>query len=282
LSADGSLLLAFDILYNTDGSGALQLSTPFNSLTPGSPVMNAAGTRFVYPFVLPGTYSQGLSQLASAEINPVSLGAAPVIFNPAVNPGFVIPDDPQPGVVTAGVNTANHVIGVSYATVRDGLVDDPVTGSVFLVDDGTHGDQVANDGIFTSNNVTVGYKTPPGPRTMRLFAQVLDAAGIRHGTLVDVAPFFVLSQQPMGPTPRLNGLNANSGPAGSQMTIDGSGFDPQPANNQVIVGSRLARVMSASPAQVVILIPPDLLAGAATVVVASQGQTSNALPFMVR
>src|ERR1019366_5508793 len=33
LTADGSQALAFDILYNTDGSGALQLSTTFNPLT---------------------------------------------------------------------------------------------------------------------------------------------------------------------------------------------------------------------------------------------------------
>ena len=282
LSADGSLLLAYDILYNTDGSGALQLSTLFNSLTPGSPVMNAAATRFVYSFVPPGTYSQGLSQLASAEINPLSLGAAPSIVSPTVDPDFVIPDGPQPGVVTAGVNTANRVIGVNYATVHDGLVDDPVTGSVFLVDDGTNGDQTAGDGIFTSNNVVVGSRTLPGPRTLRLFAQVADAAGVRHGTLVDVAPFFVLSQKPTGPAPRLDVLSATSGPAGSQITISGSGFDSLAANNQVIVGSRMARVMSASATQLVIVVPPDLPAGPASVMVATQGQTSNTAPFTVR
>ncbi len=281
LSADGSLLLAFDILYNTDGSGALQLSTPFNALTPGSPVMNAAGTRFVYPFVLPGTYSQGLTQLASAEINPLNLGTAPVVVNPTVNPGFVIPGD-SPAVVTAGVNTANRILGVSYTTVRDGLVDDPVTGSVFLTDDGANGDQAAGDGIFTSNNVVVGSRVAPGPRTLRLFAQVLDTAGIRHATLVDMAPFFVLSQNPTGAAPQLNGLNAGSGAAGSQMTITGSGFDPLPANNQVIVGSRIARVVSASAVQLLILIPPDLPAGSAPIVVASQGLTSNAIPFTVK
>src|SRR5207249_2996661 len=90
LSADGRLLLAYDILYNTDGSGALQLSTLLNSLTPGRPVMNATATRFVYSFVPPGTYSQGLSQLASAEISPSSLGAAPVILNPSVNPAYAV------------------------------------------------------------------------------------------------------------------------------------------------------------------------------------------------
>src|SRR5260370_392498 len=122
----------------------------------------------------------------------------------------------------------------------------------------------------------------PSPCPFRLFAHVREPAGIQHATLVDMAPFFVRSQKPTGPAPQCNGLNAGSGGAGSQMTITGSGSDPLPANNQVIVGSRIARVVSASPVQLLILIPPDLPAGPASIVVASQGQTSNAIPFTVK
>jgi hypothetical protein len=82
-------LLAFDILYGTDGTSPLQLAIPYNTLMPGSPVMNATATRFVYPFVIPGTYSQGLAQLASLEINPASLGAAPSIVSPMIGPAYV-------------------------------------------------------------------------------------------------------------------------------------------------------------------------------------------------
>jgi hypothetical protein len=181
------------MLYNTDGSGALQISTTFNSLTPGSPVMNSTAKRFVYPFVFPGTYSQGLTQLASLEINPASLGAAPAIVNPSVNPGYVTPGGAG-ATVTAGVTTANRVIGVSYAIVRDGLVEDPVNGVVFLADDGTSGDVTAGDGIFTCNSVIVSATATSGPRLLRLFAQVSDAAGMRHATMVDVTPFSVISQ----------------------------------------------------------------------------------------
>ena len=140
LSADGSLLLAYNILYNTDGSGALQLSTLLNDLTPGQPVMDVTATRFVYPFVVPGTYSQGLSQLATAEIDPTSLGAAPAISSPTINPDYAVAGGAVQGTVTAGVNTGtsphDHVLGVNYALVRDGQVEDPVNGVIFLVDDG--------------------------------------------------------------------------------------------------------------------------------------------------
>jgi uncharacterized protein (TIGR03437 family) len=196
LSADGTLALAFDILYNTDGSGALQLSTLLNSLTPGHPVMNATATRFVYAFVPPGTYSQGLSQLATAEINPANLGSAPALVSPSVNPVYAVAGGSVQGTVTTAVNTANHVIGVNYAILLDGLVEDPVNGVIFLMDDGTAGDKVAGDGIFTSNNVIARSVAPAGPRLLRLFAQVSDTAGMRHGTVIDMAPFSVVLQPP--------------------------------------------------------------------------------------
>jgi uncharacterized protein (TIGR03437 family) len=209
LSADGSLLLAYNILYNTDGSGALQLSTLLNDLTPGQPVMDVTATRFVYPFVVPGTYSQGLSQLATAEIDPTSLGAAPAISSPTINPDYAVAGGAVQGTVTAGVNTGtsphDHVLGVNYALVRDGLVEDPVNGVIFLVDDGTSGDQVAGDGIFTLNNVIAQANAPEGPRLFRLFAEVTDAAGLRHGTLIDITPFSVVLQPPASGTTGTSG-----------------------------------------------------------------------------
>ena len=282
LTADGSQALAFDILYNTDGSGALQLSTTFNALTPGSPVMNATATRFVYPFVVPGTYSQGLTQLASAEINPLNLGASPTIANPMVTPAYVMPDDLSKATASAQVSTANHLIQVGYATARNGLIEYPPTANVSLFDNGANGDQVADDGNFTTNLVQAPYKSATGPRTLRLFAQVQDATGIRHGTLVDVAPFFVLPQPPTGPAPSISAITSSNGSAATQVTISGSGFDSTPGNNQVILGSRLARVLTSSGTQLTILVPPDATAGPANVIVATQGQASNAMPFVVK
>jgi hypothetical protein len=88
------------------------------------------------------------------------------------------------------------VLGVNYALVQDGLVEDPVNGVIFLVDDGTSGDQVTGDGIFTCNNVIAQADAPAGPRLFRLFAEVTDAAGLRHGTLIDMTPFSVVLTPP--------------------------------------------------------------------------------------
>jgi uncharacterized protein (TIGR03437 family) len=201
LTADGSLLLAYDMLYNTDGSGALQLSAPLNALTPGRPIMNATATRFVYSFVFPGTYSQGLTQLASAEINPTNFGSAPVLLSPSLNPAYAVAGGSTQGTVTTGVSPADHVVGVNYSILRDGLVEDLVNGDIFLKDDGTSGDKVAGDGIFTSNNVIAKSTSPAGPRLLRLFAEVSDAAGLVHGTLVDLSPFSVVLHPPTSAAP---------------------------------------------------------------------------------
>ena len=75
--------------------------------------------------------------------------------------------------------------------LRDGLVEDLVTGDVSLVDDGRYGDKVANDGTYTITNVMAVRTSPPGPRLLRLFAQVADAAGMLHATVVDLTPFAV-------------------------------------------------------------------------------------------
>ena len=94
--------------------------------------MNSTATRFVYSFVPPHTYSQGLSQLASAEINPTNLGSAPAILNPSVHPNYAVAGGSAPSTVTAGISPHDHVIGVDYAILRNGLVEDPVNGVIFF------------------------------------------------------------------------------------------------------------------------------------------------------
>jgi hypothetical protein len=179
MSADGSVLLAGDMLYGADGIGALQISTTFNMLTLGRPAMNATATRFVYALG---------SQIATMEIDPADLGSAPSILDAAFSPIYVIPAESFRGHVTARVGTSDRVLGVSYAIVRAGRVEHPVNDDVFL--------EEAAGGVFRSQNVRAGSGSLPGPRMLRLFAQTVDAAGKRHATLVDIAPFSVLLQPP--------------------------------------------------------------------------------------
>jgi hypothetical protein len=158
--------------------------------------MNGAATRFVYSFVPPGTYSQGLTQLATAEIDPAGLGSAPAVINPAVTPAYAVAGGSVRGTVSTGVSPFDHVIGVNYSIICNGLLEELVNGDIFLVDNATAGDKVAGDGTFTLNNVIAKSSATPGARLLRLFAQVSDAAGLRHGTLVDLTPFSVVLPPP--------------------------------------------------------------------------------------
>ena len=90
------------------------------------------------------------------------------------------------------LSPADRVTAANYAILRDGLLENPVNGDIFLVDNGTYGDKAPGDGTFTNNNVIAQTIAPPGSRLLRLFAQVSDAAGLRHAALVDVAPFSVV------------------------------------------------------------------------------------------
>jgi hypothetical protein len=80
------------------------------------------------------------------------------------------------------------VIGVNYSILHDGLVEDLVNGDIFLAAKG--------NGMFLLSNVQALSTSPPGPRLLRLFAQVSDATGLRHGTIIDVAPFAVVARAP--------------------------------------------------------------------------------------
>lgn len=196
LTADGSVLLAYDILYNTDGSGALQLGTLLNAFTlgssaSGSAVMNLAGTRFVYSWVPPKTYAQGFSQMVTAEINPGHLGSAPSFANISTNPNYAVAGGNPLSTVTASVSPYDRVLGVNYALVRDGLVEDPVTGNIEL------GPIPSTNGIFSAQNVEAKARAPVGPRLLRLFAWVKDAGGAWHGTLIDVTPYSVVLEPPV-------------------------------------------------------------------------------------
>ena len=203
LTADGSVLLANDILYNTEGSGALQLGTLLNWFTLGSPssgsaVMNQAGTRFVYSWVPPKTYAQGFSQMVTAEINPGNLGSAPTITNISASPAYAVAGGDPLSTVTATVSPYDRIVGANYALVRSGLVEDCVTGDIGL------GPIPSTNGVVSAKNVVAQSKAPVGPRLLRLFAWVKDASGVWHGTLLDLTPYSVVLTPP-GPGEELPG-----------------------------------------------------------------------------
>jgi hypothetical protein len=93
------------------------------------------------------------------------------------------------------VKTSDKVTRVSAGALNGGLYDTHVNVLVML-DDGTHGDVTAGDGIYTSNQLGVDCCGALGPRTVRVKAEVRDSANRRHATAVEVGGLTVVSKAP--------------------------------------------------------------------------------------
>ena len=286
MNHDGSKLLFGETswLYNTDGSGRLELGWTARFAASkilqwgfyGRALMDTNGTHFAFLASI-GRDSSTL-QVATAELNPASLGLAPAITGASATPAyttiagssftFVCQPAPTNGLVAGG--------GAQAGILLNGTADpSPWQGSA-LHDDGSGGDAVAGDGLY-SDNTGYFYNTPAiGPRTLRFKAELLGADGAYHATAIDVAPFFVVSQVPTNPPPAVTSILPPNAGAGTTVTITGSGFDPIATNNVVLFGNVPAQVISVNPAgtQLVVVVPAGLPPGTVAVTVSSQGQTS--------
>jgi hypothetical protein len=195
LSDDGKLLVANYRLYNTGGGGAFDLAVQggFFSNDPPSGIDFYLGTpngkadRFLY--VNTGANPH---RVATLEINPTSTGAAPTITDPRVTPASVPADGSASATLTAKVDSAGGKIArVGAAVLEDGAHDDKQLNDVVLFDNGTHGDAVAGDGIYSDNELRTLSGAKSGPRAIRVRASVVDAAGKSHSTAIDFGPFAV-------------------------------------------------------------------------------------------
>ena len=223
LSYDGSKLNhgSFNRLYNTDGSGVLQLAAYGATLTGDPPLMVGSGdggfrrssmsrdaTRFLFFFSL--GYVDGAptpAQLGLLELNPGSLGQAPALADPKIAPYYLVRGDGSTTNFSLRMNTANTHVRTNSVVFRNGVeVNTNIVDSAVLYDDGSHGDVTAGDGRFTSNTIRASSVAVLGPHTVRLKTEVRAADGRRHTTALDVAQLDIVTTAPSGmgtctPTP---------------------------------------------------------------------------------
>ena len=223
LSYDGSKLNhgSFNRLYNTDGSGVLQLAAYGATLTGDPPLMVGSGdggfrrssmsrdaTRFLFFFSL--GYVDGAptpAQLGLLELNPPSLGQAPALADPKIAPYYLVRGDGSTTNFSLRMNTANTHVRTNSVVFRNGVeVNTNIVDSAVLYDDGSHGDVTAGDGRFTSNTIRASSVAVLGPHTVRLKTEVRAADGRRHTTALDVAQLDIVTTAPSGmgtctPTP---------------------------------------------------------------------------------
>jgi hypothetical protein len=190
LTDDASKLYVSEpsFLYDTDGSGVMQLSTAAFRPPGGAPVqdgtpngwMNAAGSRFVYHVV----DDANIAQLMLLEINPASLGAAPMLSAPTFTPkmGTAQLISTALSTVAAAGAGLSRVAVVFYANGRPDVIDRG-PGQIFN-DKGLAGDAVAGDGIFSGRGFDAFNPPKPGPRTVRFTAES-KSDGRRHATVLE-------------------------------------------------------------------------------------------------
>jgi len=294
MTTNGAQLLtnaaATTSLYNTDGSGQLDLNVFECDLPFADPVfganagsdpndgfnasITAEGRRFAF------VTKQGQHQLWVADINPSSLGDAPAISEVNFNPTWVLADRSTSSTFTGRATGGQS--GVRHVCI-DPLKNNAYQFRAFagtLFDNGTNGDATAGDGLYTNNAIIrdLAAPDPVGPYAARFYAY---ANNLRQITAVDAVPFFVLTTPPAGSGPTITSLSPSSGSPGIQLTITGTGFDPTTANNIVLFGNAQAFVKTANSdrTRLEVIVPPDLVAGVVPVTVTVAAQTSNAVNF---
>lgn len=218
LSYDGSKLNhgSRNRLYNTDGSGVLQLAAYGATLADDPPLMAGWGDggffrssmsrdarRFLFVFDH-GAYVNGAlvpAQLGLLELNPASLGQAPALVDPKIAPSYVLIGDSKTSI-SARVNTTNTHVRTNSVALRNGVeVNTNIIKQVVLYDDGSYGDATAGDGRFTNNTVGASASAPLGPYTVRVKTEVRAADGRRHAAALDVAQLDVVTVVPPGMGP---------------------------------------------------------------------------------
>ena len=293
LNQDGSKLLFGETswLFNTDGSGRLELGwtarfAETRILRWGfyhRGVMDAKGTRFAFLTPLAGDSST--MQVGTAELDPPNLGLAPTITGASATPAYIPTNGPSP-IFACQPSPTNALVsggGAQAGILVNGIADPALWQGSALHDDGATGDAVKGDGGYSDNGAYFAYTPAIGPRTLRFKAELLGGDAKYHATAIDLAPFFVVGQTPSNSPPVILSLNPASAAAGSQVTITGTGFDPNASNNFVLFGFAPAQVLSANPAgtQLVVVVPPELVPGSVLVTVSVQAQTSGGMGFTV-
>jgi hypothetical protein len=141
------------------------------------PSMDGSATKFLYL----QKDSKDNWQLVIAQVNPTSLGEAPVITNPMIEPPFVLTKEKSAANVSASIAASNTLVAVGTEFLLNGRRDESGSGKVSL--------KSAGVGVFAG--IIGNADIPVGPRIVRLKAEAKGSDSKRHASAVDLWPFAV-------------------------------------------------------------------------------------------
>jgi hypothetical protein len=251
ISEDGSQLLmgSSGVRIDTTSGKALQLAARgWSSLDPADLVMdtmyratmNSTATRFLY---IAG-YRNGALQLATLDLDPADLGAAPRLDNFSINPPAIAADGGvTTATVSATVGTPYSLLRVGYVVLNDGLFDNSVTSDVML--------DVGQSSVYSNNRVSAGTNAVPGPRTVRVTAEVnelADRSGLRHATAVEFDPFWV-DPAPAPPPPASGGRHGPSTVGAALLGVPQTGQSGATNRPVEMTGNQVQPIDMAQPSE---------------------------------
>ena len=281
LTRDGSTLFLPLTEAKTDGSALLDLViSPCGPIDPffrhAHLVGTADGRRFAFHA---STSGLATLQLWIGDIDTPPADGEVAVSEISFNPTFVRADRSTSSTFRARATGPGGIAEVCGQSLKDGRRAFRFI-EARLFDDGTNGDPASGDNVFTKSEIVNDMATPDSvnPLSIRVTGVANDG---RRVTAVDAVPFFVVADQPPTGGVLINGIDPASAPAGAEVIIRGSNFDSTPANNIVVFGSKQAHVLSASPTELRVVVPPDLPQGEVQVSVTATGRCSNMVPFTV-
>ncbi len=152
--------------------------------------MNQDATLFAYEVPTSNFPTANVPQVAVLQFDPVSLGAAPSVGAVSIVPATVPRDGATRPLISAAVS-GTGLIAVGLVVIQDGVEgggSGVFGGALALLDDGVAPDDIAGDGVFTTNGPVAFDYAEAGARTIRIKAEAT-IGGLRHATAVDVGGF---------------------------------------------------------------------------------------------
>ena len=136
-------------------------------------------------------------QLATLDIGPANLGAAPVLTDAAIDPDEIANDSVDVATASIAITSEGTNVAAGVVALLDGVYDVNLAFGAILVDDGLTPDANANDDIFTNGSLryslTITRPDDTGPRTLRYQAEIETPDGLRHATAIDSGTLTVVA-----------------------------------------------------------------------------------------
>lgn len=233
--------------------------------------LSADGQRFCFktePYAQP-------EKIWIAEINGPLADSDPTVQQAEFIPNWLLKNGSARAAIKVWTNYKQASIRTLHlSSYRDGEWVSIIEN--ILRDNGSEGDALANDGIFTHGWISA-YDPFPDPVIPLTLTACLVAENLQTVSTFDLETFYILSDPPSGAAPRIISIEPASAIIDAIITINGENFALESYNNIVLIGNRRAAVVQANVDRnkLKVVVPHQISNGPVGVTVSVAALTSN-------